>query len=199
MFRDDPMPLLQANMLIDYTRTFKPRLHALLRDTSLSDMDLEIHYLGVDVTSIKTDSPRNCLLLDDRSKEAFCDYLWTLVPTETANKYRVVDTTCTAAPDSMSGSRMRRDGDHVTFVDHSAEYPAVTSGLWYYINAVQTAILGWVSGSSPTPGSDTADPNPEPVPLPSRDALLVHAAYTSFLHLSGMRPFPENFRSGSMV
>ncbi|RPD61292.1 hypothetical protein L227DRAFT_574365 [Lentinus tigrinus ALCF2SS1-6] len=120
-------------------------------------LDFFIHYLGVDVTSIKADSPSNCLLLDVRSKQAFCDNLWTLAPTETANQYRVVDTTCTVAPEVSGDSKMRRDGDHVTFVDH-------TGGL-----------------------------DLEPV-LPSRDVLLLHAAYTSFLHLSGMRPSPEHFR-----
>ncbi|RPD60607.1 hypothetical protein L227DRAFT_92438 [Lentinus tigrinus ALCF2SS1-6] len=84
-------------------------------------IDFYKYYLGVDVTSISADIPSNCLLLDDRSKKAFCDHTWTLIPTETANRYRVVDITTVAHDVFGDWLKTERNGEFVTFVDHSPE------------------------------------------------------------------------------
>ncbi len=78
------------------SRSRRHRLqHWLLREWTI---DFFRFYLGVDVTAIQLDSPRNCLLLDRMASKAFTGHYWTLRPTEVS----AADITSRAGPNTNS-------------------------------------------------------------------------------------------------
>ncbi|TFK82685.1 hypothetical protein K466DRAFT_666341 [Polyporus arcularius HHB13444] len=156
--------------------------HWLLREWTI---DFFRFYLGVDVTAIQLDSPRNCLLLDRMASKAFTGHYWTLRPTEVVNRYRVADSTV----GKVFGTNAR-DGDYITFEDcteAAQSSPAAASGLDYYFKAVDGF---WSLFGLSRRNHDSAI---EDRILPCRDALLIHAACTSFLHQCGIVCSPAEF------
>ncbi|TFK82619.1 hypothetical protein K466DRAFT_666397 [Polyporus arcularius HHB13444] len=155
--------------------------HSLLCEWTI---DFAKHYLGIDLTSMKVDSPRlSESLLLDRCSDALFGYLWNLSlrHTEIAHQYRMAESMPTE-------KRKAREGDAVTVVDHIPVIPPAT-GLRSYVQAIQEGIWGLCSSY----GFESLG-SPNMVTLPSQDALRMHAAYASFMHQSGMLSSPAGFR-----
>ncbi|RDX47311.1 hypothetical protein OH76DRAFT_791774 [Lentinus brumalis] len=103
--RLEPTPILQGAWL----EQSKVRLLG----TSLSDgwaVDFLDRFLEIKITCVPVNSPRNNLLLAPMAAASFHSYMWTLKPTQTPDRYKVID---------HSGSRMIgggvHNGDYITF------------------------------------------------------------------------------------
>ncbi|TFK88490.1 hypothetical protein K466DRAFT_564750 [Polyporus arcularius HHB13444] len=108
--RLEPTPILQGAWL---EQSKLSGCTCQLLGTSLSDgwaVDFLDRFLEIKIPCVPANSPRNNLLLAPMAAASFHSYMWTLKPTQTPDRYKVID---------HSGSRMIgggvRNGDYITF------------------------------------------------------------------------------------